>query len=355
LSKEFGAAQTAINLKDSFESQEHEVVLWTPMPLPPGTRGWQENFVMRSKLAEFLSTQSRFDILDLPAPLVCKQASKSANVVVARSVGNGILYMVQVLLDLRPISLSLKSYLRYMLTCLSVLVQIGFFLDGWARASKILCMGTLEYRWMRKWFPFWNSKLSSYRNTLSKPDRQLISQLRLNRKQRKSPDGVRFLWIGRWVRHKGNDTLMQFIKERSRLNAVDTFTIAGCGEQAYQDCPPELVGSGRLTIIPKFKYDELFCLLENHDVGLFTSRVEGWGLSLIEMLESGMTVFATYAGGVPDMEPYFPKTLHRFPPPVQIELESESEDVLSEYYRTFNYDLIGKLYLQQILSIGNTD
>lgn len=40
-----------------------------------------------------------------------------------------------------------------------------------------------------------------------------------------------------------------------------------------------------------------------YDAGLFTSEAEGWGLSLNEMLESDMPVFATEVGGVRDLRP----------------------------------------------------
>jgi glycosyltransferase involved in cell wall biosynthesis len=141
----------------------------------------------------------------------------------------------------------------------------------------------------------------------------------------------------------------RFVMERSQTRPGDTFTFAGTGTSDL----PELHGcpGDRVRIVPSFARPELPALLASHDVGLFTSRVEGWGLSLSEMLESGMVVFATRAGGVPDLAPFFPASLRTFPPPPRVE-SLELEDLASNgYYRQFDWNTIAAAYEQAVLPL----
>jgi len=126
---------------------------------------------------------------------------------------------------------------------------------------------------------------------------------------------VRFLWIGRWAPHKGTRALVRFMRTWAVSHPEDRFTIAGCGSDAAPDLPESLVATGRLRLISTFTRDELPALLAEHDVGLFTSEAEGWGLSISEMIESGMPVAATRTGAVEDLEPLAPDAFLAFPPP----------------------------------------
>ncbi|HAG81042.1 MAG TPA: hypothetical protein DCL61_07685 [Cyanobacteria bacterium UBA12227] len=202
---------------------------------------------------------------------------------------------------------------------------------------------------MRKWFPWWKNKLSYYVNALSKTDQEALAQLRIAR-QNPSGDSLKFLWIGRWVSHKGTDILLDFITQWTAIRPQDNFTIAGCGIGAEKDCPVELIQSGKLKIIPSFERTQLCSLLANHHIGLFTSKVEGWGLVLNEMLESGMPVFATPVGGVSDLHPFFKEKLKLFPPSLQLIKNVQfSSTTLEEYYRTFTWEKIGEAYRSSLL------
>lgn len=104
-----------------------------------------------------------------------------------------------------------------------------------------------------------------------------------------------------------------------------------------------------MTVVPSFDRNQLCRLLSTHDVGLFTSRVEGWGLVLNEMLESGMTVFATNSGGVPDLKPFFKEALSPFPPKsnfVLADLAFCSE--MERYYNMFSWEAIAEEYMRNV-------
>jgi glycosyltransferase involved in cell wall biosynthesis len=128
--------------------------------------------------------------------------------------------------------------------------------------------------------------------------------------------------MGRWAPHKGVKRLAQFIGTRLEATSDDTVTIAGCGRIPEGPIARHLIASNRVRIIPHYRREELRSLLESHDVGLFTSDVEGWGLSLNEMVEAGLPVFATNTGGVPDMKAACDGCILPFPPPPSIDVNA---------------------------------
>lgn len=349
LSPEFGAGQVAIHLAEEFRKQGHDVTLWSPHPMPYLPRWWQQvqsSQLMRAKLDEFLDSQEPFDVIDCMAGLITKKVSLSASVIVSRSVQPDILYIISSFLN--PKDKGLRKIGLFLFNILFGLFCIFLSIQGWSRATYILCLGSLELEWMKKWFPWWRNKFFSYLNTISKDEQIELAKIRLNRTQQEQK-AIRFIWIGRWVAHKGIRKLVKFIIQRTISNPQDTFTIAGCGNSPKQDFPSELIQSGKLKIIPSFKRNELYSLLANHDVGLFTSEVEGWGLTLNEMLESGLPVFATQAGGVPDLQPFF-ETLMPFPPPEYfIPTLGESPQSLQNYYTLYSWEKIAETYADVLI------
>ncbi|RUR86791.1 glycosyltransferase family 4 protein [Chlorogloeopsis fritschii PCC 9212] len=348
LSTEFGAGQMAINLAEAFREQGHDVTLWSPYPMPNMTRWWQglqSLQLMRSKLDEFLESQKPFDIIDCYAPFITKKASR-AGLVVARSVQPEILYILSQINNSQETGLRKLALLPF--SYLFSIAHLFLLIQAWGRAKYILCLGSLELQWMKKWFPWWRNKLTYYKNALSKTDQVELAKVRLNRKKNQK-EGTRFLWIGRWVAHKGIKELVDFIVKRAASYPQDTFTIAGCGNNAEKDFPIELIQSGTVKILPSFERIQLYYLLANHDMGLFTSRVEGWGLVLNEMLESGMPVFATPAGGVLDLQQFSKDMLRKFPPPLgQISNEQIISMCMDNYYSIFSWETIAKNYIDFI-------
>ncbi|MHC5824505.1 MAG: glycosyltransferase family 4 protein [Nostoc sp.] len=347
LSAEFGAGQMAINLAEALRLQGHDVTLWSPYPMPNLRRWWQglqSIQLMQSKLDAFIATQERFDVIDTSAHLITKRVAQSG-LVVARSVQPQILYMLCDLKD-KP-ETSLKEIILLPFDYLFFITVVILLMQGWQRSKYILCLGSLELEWMKKWFPWWRSKLIFYVNALSKADQVELANIHLNRKKHEG-ERIRFLWIGRWTAHKGIHELVDFIIQRAASHPKDTFTIAGCGTNAEKDFSPELIQSGRLKILPSFERNQLYSLLANHDAGLFTSKVEGWGLVLNEMLESGMPVFAKPAGGVADLQEFF-KILMTFPPPPQLmpDIITSYTDV-DDYYRRFSWETIAENYVTKI-------
>ena len=341
---EFGASQVAINFGEALKELGHDVTVWSPQPLPPQMKWWQTLRHMRIRVDAFINSQEAFDLIDSPSSFITSRMRKSA-IVISRSTQPAILYLKS---DFAiPSRWSLSQLIRLPFHYLYTLFHVYLVLQGWQKANYILCLGSLELHWMKKWFPFWRNKVFMYLNALSTSDQAALAKVR-DQRQQQSTDKLRFLWIGRWTAHKGIHALLNFIHDWSTERPHDTFTIAGCGYDAEKDCPQFLMQRGTLKILPSFKREELFSLLAAHNVGLFTSKVEGWGLSLNEMLESGMPVFATSAGAVADLQSFF-STLQPFPPPLHFHLTLQQMKVFDEYYKTFSWQQIAQHYLQSVI------
>ena len=313
LTAELGAAQVALNLAAALRDRGHDARAWSPEPLPPGTRWWNLWRRQTQGIERFAEREGPFDVIEVPAISASARLARHGRIVV-RSVQPELRYLF---LDLRS-DLAHRPTPRALANAALGLLRAAAIFGGWRRASRILCQGSLELAWMRRRFPRWSGKLGLWVCALSPEDRQALAEVRRRRTEKIAGPGVRFLWIGRWSVQKGTPRLLRFLRERIAARPDDTFTLAGCGPAAEREIAAEWLRSGRVRLLPAFSRPELPALLAGHDAGLFTSDVEGWGLSLTEMLESGLTVFATEAGAVADLRPYFPASLQPFPPPAAI-------------------------------------
>nr|WP_242019901.1 glycosyltransferase family 4 protein [Nodosilinea sp. FACHB-131] len=201
---------------------------------------------------------------------------------------------------------------------------------------------------MTKWFPSLREKLSAYYNAISENEQESLKKIRVARSLERLPH-IRFLWIGRWVKHKGIKELENFISSWLLSSPQDSFTIAGCGDCETSKSLLRLKKMEQVSIVPNFDRATLLELLNNHDIGLFSSQVEGWGLCLNEMLESGMPVFATNTGGVPDLKQLLGEKVLAFPPNAQSINEVTSQRTFDDiYYNHFSWNSIANSYLEKI-------
>jgi glycosyltransferase involved in cell wall biosynthesis len=344
LAAELGAAQVALNLAAALRARGHEATAWSPSPLPPGIRGWDLRLRQARVIEELAAGHGPFDVIETPAITASRQLARLGRIVV-RSVQPELRYLR---LDIRE-DLARRPSPRAIVNALLGIPRAAAIVGGWRRASLILCQGSDERAWMRRRFPRWAGKLGLYVCALPPGERETLARARSQRTPRAQGPGTRFLWIGRWSSQKGTRRLLAFLRERLASHPGDALTVAGCGPAAERDLPQEWVRSGQVRIVPAFARAELPALLAGHDAGLFTSDVEGWGLSLCEMLESGLTVFATEAGAVVDLRPYFPVSLRPFPPPSEI-VPGPLEDLQANgYYARFSWPEIARSWEEQVL------
>jgi glycosyltransferase involved in cell wall biosynthesis len=342
LAPESGAAQITLNLAAALGARGHDVQTWSPEPLSPPASWWDRWRRQRRAIERFVDAEGPFDAIDLPAVTVSPRLARAGHII-ARSLQPELQYFACDLgAQLRRPSLRLPAHALYDAGAAAA------FLRGCRRAPVILCLGSLERAWMARRFPRWTPRLRHYVVAPSPAERQALAAVRTER--RPAGPGTRFLWIGRWAAHRGTGTLLRFLAARAASHPDDSFTVAGCGEEAEREMPAGLLRAGRLRLVPAFPRRELPALLAAHDAGLFTSRVEGWGLSLNEMLEAGLTVYATPAGGAADLQPYWRGRLLPFPPPpVQ---EPEPEPDLGPYFADFSWPEIARRYEADALEAG---
>jgi glycosyltransferase involved in cell wall biosynthesis len=297
-----------------------------------------------ARVEALAASRGPFDVIETPAITASRRLARRGRIVV-RSVQPELRYLF---LDIRN-DLGHRPSPRAIFNALLGIPRAASILGGWRRACLILCQGTDERAWMRRRFPRWTGKLGLYVSPLPAGERERLAAVRRGR--RPGPGaGTRFLWIGRWSSQKGTARLRRFFGERIASHPGDTLTVAGTGAAAERELPPEWLRSGRVKVVSAFARAELPGLLAGHDAGLFTSDVEGWGLSLCEMLESGLTVFATEAGAVVDLRPYFPASLRPFPPPPVIVPEPLEDLQANGYFERFSWPEVARSWEEQVLA-----
>src|SRR6266404_3376012 len=190
LTSEFGASQLAMNLSEALREQGYDVTLWSPRPLPQDIRWWRTIAKMRNALDSFLQKDGRFDVIDCPATLVTPLVGRSASVI-ARSTQPDLLYLWAGIRDRKRSGVQGLAHLPFEYAYL--LYHVVLVLFGWARAESIMCLGSIELRWMKRWFPWWRGKLASYFCALSDFDQRALADVRVRRGQT-ATDRIRFLW-----------------------------------------------------------------------------------------------------------------------------------------------------------------
>lgn len=335
----------ALNLAGALRAIGVDVVVWTPYPIPPEIRWWRRIAWVRKRITEYVKQDGRFDIVDVPPVAVTRTLARQS-VVITRNVQPELLYLwteLQYGRRVRPVGV-----VEWIAGVVFYSYLTALVLAGWYRAQRILCLGSIDYDWMKRRFPQWRGKLAMYVNAVGENDRERLLEVRRNRVP-KSSSATRFLWLGRWAAHKGPDLLLEFVKSRLKKYPEDRFTIAGCGQDATEHFPAILVGDERVQILPAYKRQDLPEMLASHDVGLFTSRVEGWGLTLQEMLESGMPVYATDAGAVADLAREFPNLARNYPPKAGEQIgQPDPSELPLEYLARFSWGTIATGYLERI-------
>lgn len=343
-SRESGAPQLALHLADALRNRGHEVVSWASGEPPPSLRFWQRHPWRLRRLEAFLATAPPFDAIDAPPIAVSRSVARTAPTV-ARSVQPDWLYFLAELpaagRELRRRPLRTAAHLLYGLALQRAVSR------GCRRATRLLLLGSQELAWVRRRRPRFAARSTAYFAAVPPEEHEVLARLR-----RREPraGALRYLWLGRWAAHKGVDTLCRFLAARLATHPGERFTLAGCGTEAEGALPELVRESGRVEVVPTFSRAELPVLLARHDAGLFTSEVEGWGLSLNEMLEAGLPVFATRAGAVPDLEPFVPQQLLPFPPPAEVSLPRPDDLEARGYFRHFTWEAIAERYEREVLA-----
>lgn len=109
--------------------------------------------------------------------------------------------------------------------------------------------------------------------------------------------GCRLLWWGSWVERKGANYLPRtFALAREALPDL-TLTIGGSGHEPDAILADFDAGSRlHVKVLPFCSRDEHLEVLRAHDVFLFPSLSEGFGLALVEAMAAGLPAITTFTG-----------------------------------------------------------
>jgi glycosyltransferase involved in cell wall biosynthesis len=342
LRPEVGAGQMALELAAALAARGHCVVTWEPAAPPPGMPSRLHTSWRRAELERFVQEHAPFDALDAPPLALTYRLTRLSNVVARTIQPDWLYWRIGFANALR------RGDLRSAVAQLAELRAQARVMYGFLIARRVVCLGPQEEAWMHRWLPMLGDRLLSYDNALPAVDRDALEKVRASRR---SPNNrVRWLWIGRFAPHKAPELALHWFAERLRTHPDDHLTFAGCGEKSALGLPPALRQWDHIHFVPGYQRAELPNLLAAHDAGLFTSVAEGWGLSLQEMLESGMPVFATDAGGASTLREFFPEGLHAFPPPSDWSAQNWTPAHPARTYRPrFSWCTIAGRYESEVL------
>ena len=262
----------------------------------------------------FLRSAGSVDVVDCPPFLAAGRGTLPGRAWLCRSTQPDVLYTLDTLRDGRWGSFA--DARRYLAFAGMAGVIAGTIYRGWLSADIVMCHTSSECRRIARWSPWLRAKLTNFDGALSDEDQTALDHVRKARRQRPEDAPIRYVWIGRWIGHKGPDRLLSLVKERL-ASSRDEFTVLGCGRGRAR-CPgdagrrPAPAGDpprSRAQTSPRSSPSRTQAC----------SRVarRGWGLALNEMLEAGLPVYATEAGGVEDLRSVLPASVaprsHRRP------------------------------------------
>lgn len=340
---ESGASQTAATLAREMEARGHQTLLWIPEPPRWQQPPWFHRRLQARELVKFVRGHGPIDVVDT-FPVLVSRALRSSTTVVSRSVQPDLLYLEE---ELKGIGSQLRNR-RWLVDRTTIEILKRRVKNGYRNSHRVLALGKIEAAWLANSFPDLCERIGTYDVAPPAEDQRRLADLRAQRGQSATKlSGHRYLWLGRWAHHKGPQTLLSWASLQLRTRPQDSLTIAGYSTLTQRAKAPLETVSSQVRWIPKYSREQLPILLGSHDFGVFTSTVEGWGLSLNEMLESGLVVFATEAGGVGELRAFFPNQLRTFPPR---DLNERPLDDPSQtgYYRRWNWSAIASAYEQEL-------
>lgn len=119
--------------------------------------------------------------------------------------------------------------------------------------------------------------------------------------------GTRVLYVGRVVPKKGVDLALKALKLARAEMPATTLTVVGDGPIAYRLELEALAASLHIgecvSWLGTLSRDELVAIYEAHDVFLFLTEEEAFGIVLVEAMAAGLVVVSSGVGGTPEAAP----------------------------------------------------
>ncbi|WP_044183571.1 glycosyltransferase family 4 protein [Hyalangium minutum] len=113
---------------------------------------------------------------------------------------------------------------------------------------------------------------------------------------------LRLAFVGSWIQRKGREDVVAVARALLEQHVAFSLSILGTGTgEAEVLAAFPAAARERIRVVPRYRHAELPTLLREHEVLLFPSHAEGYGMSLIEAMACGLAPIATPVGVAPEV------------------------------------------------------
>ncbi|MEV7900564.1 glycosyltransferase family 4 protein [Streptomyces anulatus] len=167
----------------------------------------------------------------------------------------------------------------------------SLYRDVLQRADAFLCVSTYLRDQIATEFPELAHKLSIVPN--------VIDFDAFPSSFERSSDLLSWLYVGRLVKHKGVSELLEAFAAVAEKEPAATLTMVGSGslEGALRARGLELGLEGRFRIEPPVSPDQVNGLMHQHDLLVHASKIETFGMTIVEAVAAGLPVLVTRSHG----------------------------------------------------------
>ncbi|MEU2066370.1 glycosyltransferase family 4 protein [Streptomyces anulatus] len=167
----------------------------------------------------------------------------------------------------------------------------SLYRDVLRRADAFLCVSTYLRDQIATEFPELAHKLRIVPNVIDFDAFPSSSE--------RSSDLLSWLYVGRLVKHKGVSELLEAFAAVAEKEPAATLTMVGSGslEGALRARGLELGLEGRFRIEPPVSPDQVNGLMHQHDLLVHASKIETFGMTIVEAVAAGLPVLVTRSHG----------------------------------------------------------
>ncbi|GHJ50434.1 hypothetical protein Cs7R123_77760 [Catellatospora sp. TT07R-123] len=159
------------------------------------------------------------------------------------------------------------------------------------RADAVVCVSRYLYDQIRERFPHHAAKLHVIPN--------VIDFDRFTARPHPPADLLRWLYVGRLIKHKGVGVVLDAFAEIADEVPQATLAFVGDGPLAdhLRDRARELGLADRVRVRPAVAPEQVVAQMHAHDLLVHGSRLETFGMTLVEAIATGMPVLAMRSAG----------------------------------------------------------
>ena len=182
---------------------------------------------------------------------------------------------------------SLKSRI---LVPLTLLAQARY---GLRHCQQVMCLNALDAKFLREQYHLPDEQVTQIVNGVES------SFFRERLARTAAP---RLLFVGSWLDNKGRQSIIAAFQQVLDKHPALRLSLLGTGYSEAEVLPDFPAATRKaITILPYVDDVKLRAAYAEHDILMFPSFFEGWGLVLLEAAAAGMAIVASRTGGPSEM------------------------------------------------------